>query len=232
MEGSSCCADVLFTKPDVINLSQLESCYVLLLPETQAARLYFNPLFFSKDTLCPMYSTGEISSIRDHYASQILEERFAVTMALAGGALFGAALNVVLHWFGLGSSSLDYVKFTDANQQHIDQVARQVALTQQFTASISRRADQIAEREKLTEEFLHVMVGLQGLFDHLELITNGVSILFHQRQLSPLLVDQNEMIKELRALEVEQLEMDNVLIIASGDVWQCPQWRTWSRVCH
>ena len=64
------------------------------------------------------------------------------------------------------------------------------------------------------------MVGMQGLFDHLELITNGVSILFHQRQLSPLLVDQNQMIKEVRALEVEQREMDNMLMIAPGDVWQ------------
>ena len=133
-------------------------------------------------------------------------------MALAGGALFGAALNGVLHWFG--SSSSDYIKAINANQQHIDQVARQVALTQQFTSSISRRADQLAKREKLTEEFLHVMVGMQGLFDHLELITNGVSILFQQRQLSPLLVDRNEMIKEVLALEVEQRKMDNVLMIA------------------
>ena len=116
-------------------------------------------------------------------------------MALAGGALFGAALNGVLHWFGLGSSSTDYVKAINANQQHIDQVARQVALTQQFTSSVFKRADQLAEREKLTEEFLHVMVGMQGLFDHLELITNGVFILFHQHQLSPLLVDRNEMVK-------------------------------------
>ena len=116
-------------------------------------------------------------------------------MALAGGALFGAALNGVLHWFGLGSSSTDYVKAINANQQHIDQVARQVALTQQFTSSVFKRADQLAEREKLTEEFLHVMVGMQGLFDHLELITNGVFILFHQHQLSPLLVDRNEMVE-------------------------------------
>ena len=56
------------------------------------------------------------------------------------------------------------------------------------------------------------MVGMQGLFDHLELITNGVSILFHQRQLSPLLVDWNQMIKEVRALEVEQREMENMLM--------------------
>lgn len=63
------------------------------------------------------------------------------------------------------------------------------------------------------------MVGLQELFDHLEWITNRVSILFHQRQLSPLLVDRNEMIREMRALKGEQREMDNVLMIATGDVW-------------
>ena len=56
VEGSSCCVDVLFTEPDVVNLSQLENCDVLMLPETQAAGPYFNPLFFLKDTLCPMYS--------------------------------------------------------------------------------------------------------------------------------------------------------------------------------
>ena len=222
VEGSSCCVEVLYKQPEVTNLSQLDNCDILLLPETQSAGPYFNPLFFPKETLRPMYATGEVGPIRDHYSSQIREERFAVTMALAGGALFGAALNGVLHWFGLGSSSSDYVKSINANQEHIDQVARQVALTQQFTKSISERADQLAEREKLTEEFLHVMVGMQGLFDHLELITNGVSILFHQRQLSPLLVDRNQMIKEVRALEVEQREMENLLMIAPGDVWQCP----------
>ena len=58
------------------------------------------------------------------------------------------------------------------------------------------------------------MVGMQGLFAHLDLITNGVSILFHQQQLSPLLVDRNQMIKEVRALEVEQGEMKNMLMIA------------------
>ena len=222
VEGSSFCVDVLDKQPDVENLSQLENCDILLLPETQTAGPYFNPLFFPKDTLRPIYATGEVSAIRDHYSSQVREERFAMTMALAGGALFGAALNGVLHWFGLGSPSTNYVKAINANQDHIDQVARQVARTQQFTQSISKRADHLAEREKLTEEFLHVMVGMQGLFDHLELITNRVSILFHQRQLSPLLVDRNQMIKEERALEVEQREMDNMLMIAPGDVWQSP----------
>ena len=79
-----------------------------------------------------------------------------------------------------------------------------MVLTQKLSVSISERVDQLAERKKIIKEFLHVMVDLQGLFDHLKLITNGVSILFHQRQLSPLLVDRNEQIKEARALEVEQ----------------------------
>ena len=61
------------------------------------------------------------------------------------------------------------------------------------------------------------MVGMQGLFAHLDLITNGVSILFHQQQLSPLLVDRNQMIKEVRALEVEQGEMKNMLMIAPSE---------------
>ena len=43
----------------------------------------------------------------------------------------------------------------------------------------------MAERKKLNEELLYVIVGLQGLFDHLELITNGISILFHQQQNQP-----------------------------------------------
>lgn len=48
-------------------------------------------------------------------------------MALAGGAFFGAALNRVQHWFGLRQSSDNKVKAINANQQHIEQVARQVA---------------------------------------------------------------------------------------------------------
>ena len=86
MEGSSCCVDVLHKQPEVTNLNQLENCDILLLPETQTAGPYFNPLFFPKETLRPMYATGEVGAIREHYFSQIREERFAVTMALAGGA--------------------------------------------------------------------------------------------------------------------------------------------------
>ena len=65
----------------------------MLLTETQTAGHYFNPLFFPKDTLQPMYATGEVGAIWEHFSSQVREERFAVTMALAGVALFGSALN-------------------------------------------------------------------------------------------------------------------------------------------
>lgn len=107
-------------------------------------------------------------------------------------------------------------------------------MTQKFSESPWARADQLAEHEKLSEEFLHVIMGLQGLFDHLESITNGVSISFCQPQLSPLLVYCNTMMKEVRASEVEQKEFNSVLMIAPGNVWKflVPYVMTWALRIH
>ena len=220
--GVSCCVDLLFQKPEVTNLNQLPNCDILVIPESKTDGPYYNPLFMPKEVLKPMYSSGDVSQIREHYLGQIREERFAVTMALAGGALFGSAISGILGWFGATTSSTEEVKRVNANQEHIDQVARQVALTQEFSKKMAEHSAQLESRENLTEEFLHMMVGLQSMFDHLEMITNGISVLFHNRQLSPLLVDRDLIIKEVRKVQVAERERDNLLMIAPGEVWHAP----------
>ena len=66
------------------------------------------------------------------------------------------------------------------------------------------------------------MVGLQSLFDHMELISNGISTLFHHRRLSPLLVDRKAVVMRVREVQVEQWEKGLELMISPTDICQTP----------
>ena len=62
------------------------------------------------------------------------------------------------------------------------------------------------------------MVGRQSLFDHMELISNGISTLFHHCRLSLLLVD-----RKLGVMRVQEVrEKGQELMISPTDIWQTP----------
>ena len=63
---------------------------------------------------------------------------------------------------------------------------------------------------------------MQSLFDHMELICNGISTLFHHRRLSPLLVDRKSVVMKVREVQVEQREKGLELMISPTDIWQTP----------
>ena len=95
-------------------------------------------------------------------------------------------------------------------------------MTEKYTKSIQSETYDLEEREGITEDFLHLMVGLQSLFDHMELISNGISTLIHHRRLSPLLVDRKSVVMRVREVQVEQREKGLELMISPTDIWQTP----------
>ena len=226
LEDGLCCAHKLFEAPMPITMLQdLSGCTLLVIPETQVGSPYYNPLFMPKEALKPMYTTGNLSQIVDVYRSmEALErqERFVTALAIAGGTIFGAALDSVLGWFGYSLHTTEDVKHINANQQHLEQMAHQVTMTEKYAKSIQSEAHNLEEREGITEDFLHLMVGLQSLFDHMELISNGISTLFHHRRLSPLLVDRKSVVMKVREVQVEQREKGLELMISPTDIWQTP----------
>ena len=60
---------------------------------------YYNPLFMPKEALKPMYNSGNLTQIVEVYKSMESldrQERFVTALAIAGGTIFGAALDSVL----------------------------------------------------------------------------------------------------------------------------------------
>ena len=170
----------------ITQIQDLSRCTLLVIPKTQVGLPYYNPLFMPKEALKPMYTTGNLSQILEVYKSmESLErqERFVTAMAIAGGTIFGAALDSVLGWFGYSLHTTEDVKHINANQHHLEQMAHQVKMTEKYAKSIQSKAHDLEEREGINEDFLHLMVGLQSLFDHMKLISNGISTLFHHRRL-------------------------------------------------
>ena len=226
VDPGMCCVHRLFmAETPITDLSSLPNCTMMVIPEAQLGSPYYNPLFMPKEALRPLYRTGNLTAVVDIYeATDEVErqERFVTAMALAGGTLFGAAMDSVLGWFGYSLHTTEDVKHINANQEHLDQVAHQVELTEKFSKSIQEEAHNIEHREELTEDFLHLMVGLQSLFDHMELISSGLSTLFHHRRLSPLLIDRNAVVKKVRDVQMEQRAVGHELMVSPGDVWHCP----------
>ena len=74
-------------------------------------------------------------------------------------------------------------------------------------------------KEVMIERFLQVSTTLQGVFDHYEILMGAISILFHHRQLSPLLVDRHAVMTEARAIQLRERNRGNVLLMNVLDVW-------------
>ena len=97
LEDGLCCAHKLFEAPmPITNLQDLSGCTLLVIPETQVGSPYYNPLFMPKEALKPMYTTRNLSQIVEVYRlmeSLERQERFVTALAIAGGTIFGAALD-------------------------------------------------------------------------------------------------------------------------------------------
>ena len=198
LEDGLCCAHKLFEAPmPITQLQALTECTLLVIPETLVGSPYYNPLFMPKEALKPMYNSGNLTQIMEVYQSMESldrQKRFVTALAIAGGTIFGAALDSDPGWFGYSMHTTKDVKHINANQHHLEQMAHQVTMTEKYAKSIQSEAHDLEEREGIMEDFLHLMVGLQFLFDHMELISNGISTLLHHRRLSPLLVDRKSVV--------------------------------------
>ena len=69
-------------------------------------------------------------------------------------------------------------------------------------------AHDLENREFMAERLLHVSTSMQGIFETYELYMAGLSVLFQQRALSPLLVERKEFLKQVRARRGTVILMD------------------------
>ncbi len=220
----ACCTPVLFKFPDAANLADLE-CSALIIPERMEGTEFYRPLFVTKDMVDLIERTGSLTEIREVYVAMSTPQprgrRQVIPLAIAGGAMFTQAVNSVLGWFGYSTTTTKDVKHINANQKHIKQVETHVASAEKFASKIRAEAHDVANKEQMIERFLHISTSLQGVFEHYELLMQGLSMLFHVKHLSPLLVDRVQIMKMVRELMADETERGNLILINPLDVWRC-----------
>ena len=81
-------------------------------------------------------------------------------------------------------------------------------------------AHKLENREFMVERLLHVSTSMQGIFEMYELYMAGLSVLFQQRALSPLLVERKEVLKKVRSPEHRERGRGNVILMDPLNVWR------------
>ena len=99
------------------------------------------------------------------------------------------------------------------------QFEQHVEAAEKFGRKMKHEAHDVEAKEVIIERFLQVSTTLQGVFDHYEILMGAISILFHHRHLSPLLVDRHAVMYEVRAIQQRERNRGNVLLMNVLDVW-------------
>lgn len=144
-----------------------------------------------------------------------------IGLAIAGGSMFGFAVNSVLNFFGYSATTTEDVKHIKANQQHLAQVEQHVEQAEQFAEQMRREAHNLENKERMIERFLHVAAALGGIFENYDRMITELSVLFQHRHLSPLLVERKAVTAEVRSLQHTERVRGNLLLIDPLDIWRC-----------
>ena len=210
----ACCPKDLFEYPTAITLSDME---------TMQGTKYYNPLFINPDERKVVQETGNIVKLRSLYSAISVggREKRQIGLAIAGGSMFGFAVNSVLNFFGYSTTTTEDVKHINANQQHLAQVEKHVELAEEFADQMRREAHNLENKEQMIEKYLQVASALGGIFENYDRMITGLSVLFQHRQLSPLLVERKAVTAEVRSLQHSERVRGNLLLIDPLDVWRC-----------
>ena len=218
----ACCPKDLYEYPSATTLSDMD-CEVMVIPETMPGTKYYNPLFINPDEKKVVQETGNIVKLRSLYSAISVEkrEKRQIGLAIAGGSMFGFAVNSVLNFFGYSTTTTEDMKHINANQQHLAQVEIHVELAEEFADQMRREAHNLENKERMIERYLHVASALGGIFENYDRMITGLGVLFQHRQLSPLLVERKAVTAEVRSLQHSERVRGNLLLIDPLDVLRC-----------
>ena len=192
--SSACCPVDLFEHPEAESLEDM-GCEAFVIPEAMVVSPFYNPLFITEEERSQLEANGSVVRIRALYLEvEGLTKRGKrqIGLALAGGSMFGFAVNSILGFFGYSTHTTEDVEHNKANQEHIGEVEHHVELAERFAKQMREEAHKLENREHMAERLLHVSTSMQGIFETFELYMAGLSVLFQQRALSPLLVEREE----------------------------------------
>ena len=218
---SACCPVDLFEHPEANTLDEL-GCEAFVIPETMVGSPYYNPLFITQEEKAQLGTNGSVVRLRALYSvveGLPVREKRQIGLAIAGGSMFGFAVNSILGFFGYSTHTTEDIEHINANQDHIGEVEHHVELAEKFAKQMREEAHLLEKREYMMERLLHVSASMQGIFEAYELYMAGLSVLFQQRALSPLLVDRKEVVRKVRALQHKERGRGNLILMDPLNIW-------------
>ena len=115
--------------------------------------------------------------------------------------MFGFAVNSILGFFGYSTHTTEDVEHINMIQEHIGKIEHHVELAKRFAKQMREEAHKLENKEFMVERLLNVSTNMQGIFETYELFMAGLSVLFQQRALSPLLAERKEVLKKVSSLQ-------------------------------
>ena len=221
--ASACCPVDIFEHLEAENLEDM-GCEAFVIPEAMVGSPFYNPLFITKEERKQLEANGSVVRIRALYSEvEGLTGRGKrqIGLALAGGSMFGFAVNSILGFFGYSTHTTKDMEHINANQEHISEVEHHVELAERFAKQMREEAHKLENREYMVERLLHVSTSMQGIFETYELYMAGLCVLFQQRALSPLLVERKEVLKKVRSLQHNERGRGNVILMDPLNVLCC-----------
>ena len=219
--NSACCPVDLFEHPEAESLDDL-GCEAFVIPESMVGSPYYIPLFIINEEKNQLETNGSVVRLRALYSvveGLPIREKRQIGLAVAGGSMFGFEVNSILGFFGYSTHTTEDVDYINANQDHIGEVEHHVELAEKFAKQMREEAHLLEKWEYMMERLLHVSTSMQGIFEAYELYMAGLSVLFQQRALSPLLIDRKEVIKKVRSLQHKERGRGNLILMDPLNVW-------------
>ena len=153
----------LFEHPEAESLEDM-GCEAFVIPEAMVASPFNNPLFITEDERNQLEEKRSVVRIRALYSEvEGLTGRGKrqIGLALAGGSMFGFAVNSILGFLGYSTHTAEDVEYINANQEHIGEVEHHVELAERFAKKVREEAHKLENREYMVERLLHVSTSLQ-----------------------------------------------------------------------
>ena len=153
----------------------------------------------------------------------VRERRQVITgLSIAGGMAFGGAISRGLKWVGYSPTTDIDVRHINLNQKHIMMVVEQLNKTQTYANKIMDESHTLERKEYITESYIQMETAIQGIMDSYATLMQGLTVLFHAKEISPLIVGQKELLSEIQLLKGDIVEREEVLLIRPQDVWHAP----------
>ena len=207
-------------------MTKLLGCVTLFIAEIYPASPYYDPAFFPQDLLKGSFQTGGLRPLVDHYwttTKQVLVNSFTEgnnltelsrvrrfifgTAMFAGGVLVAELAEQALLAIGFSRHTTEDRKIVNENTARSKVLTVHLRGVEKAVHTLKAHECELEEEEGVTMKMIHLIAGLDTIFDEIHHVFNGMETLFHAKQATPLLVDPVALYVQIKELELSLIHI-------------------------